>query len=320
MSFSVTAATSFVPTLSRIVLCLAFVSAGYNKVFKESEFTDLEANRLQSLGVKTTAPVTVTSWADPSLGPASLIYASYRQEAEQDPPDVTDDQNQDPEPQTQPEPEPEVKPEPKPEAKPAPPATAPRRVIRRPPPTTTPATRPDPVPTPAPAPEVQPEAPAKQPIIIKPSKSEDEVPPFAGPTPVQVTSGGSHRAPGMYRIALMVDSAGWPAPVRVAQVAAFTELIGGALLLVGLFSRIWGLGLAISMGVAFYMVSVQMNGALRTHPFEFAEDVNAFHAMYCQLGLFVLAFGIFLTGPGKMSLDQLLFGGRRQIVVDDTMM
>src|SRR5687767_15191530 len=110
MSFSVTAATSFVPTLSRIVLCLAFVSTGYNKVFKETEFTDLEANRLQSLGVKTTAPVTVTSWADPAQGTASLIYASYRQEAEQDTPDVTDDQNQgDPPSQTQPEPQPEVK-------------------------------------------------------------------------------------------------------------------------------------------------------------------------------------------------------------------
>jgi uncharacterized membrane protein YphA (DoxX/SURF4 family) len=317
MSFSVTAATSFVPTLSRIVLCLAFVSAGYNKVFKEAEFSDLEANRLQSLGVKTTAPVTVTSWADPSAG---FVYASYRQDAEQDPPDVTDDQNQgDPQPQTQPEPEPEVKPEPKP----APPATAPRRVIRRPPAATPPAaTRPDPGPTPAPAPapKAQPEPAEKPPIVIKPSKETDEeVPPFAGPNPVQATSGGAHRAPGMYKIALLVDSAGWPAPVRLAQVAAFTELIGGALLLVGLFSRIWGLGLAISMGVAFYLVTVPMYGVFATHPFEFAENTEAFNTMYCQLGLFVLAFGVFLTGPGKMSLDNLLFGGRRQIIVDDTM-
>ena len=113
----------------------------------------------------------------------------------------------------------------------------------------------------------------------------------------------------MYKIAVMLDKAGWPQPKIMTWLAAYTELVGGALLGLGLFSRIWGLGLTIAMGVAFYMVSVSMNGIFNQHPFTFAENITAFNAAYCQLGLGLLAFGIFLTGPGPLSLDRLLFGG-----------
>jgi hypothetical protein len=83
-----------------------------------------------------------------------------------------------------------------------------------------------------------------------------------------------------------------------------------------LFSRIWGFGLAIAMGVAFYLVSMQANGIFRLDPRVFAENIPNFNAAYCQAGLFVLAFGVFLTGAGPLSLDRILFGGPSEPGVD----
>jgi uncharacterized membrane protein YphA (DoxX/SURF4 family) len=105
---------------------------------------------------------------------------------------------------------------------------------------------------------------------------------------------------------------------------AFTELVGGSLLLIGLFSRVWGVGLAIAMGMAFYLTTMQtyfdigplrvgggmgpLNGAIGF------DNFKLFNTVFVQLGLFVLAFGVFLTGPGPLSFDRILFGGRREVV------
>ena len=45
----------------------------------------------------------------------------------------------------------------------------------------------------------------------------------------------------------------------------------------------------------------------------FAENALAFNTAFCQAGLFLLAFGIFLTGAGPLSLDRILFGGSDEI-------
>jgi len=89
----------------------------------------------------------------------------------------------------------------------------------------------------------------------------------------------------------------------MARLAAFTELVGGGLLFVGLFSRFWGLGLAIAMGVAFYLTS--WNLLLDSHLLNL--KVPDFNRMFTQTGLFLLAFGVFLTGAGPISLDRALF-------------
>ena len=51
MSFSQSAGIGLIPTLSRIVLCLAFASVGYNKVTRQVEFNAEQAATLQGLGV-----------------------------------------------------------------------------------------------------------------------------------------------------------------------------------------------------------------------------------------------------------------------------
>ena len=227
MSFSTFAGTAIVPTLSRIVLCAAFLPAGWNKVMTETTFSGDDAQRLIQLGVIDAEPQ-----AHIGLN-RSIIPASFQDE------EAGDDQ--------------------------------------------------------APAESAEPEQPAV---------TADE----AATTPSEA---GTYTAKPLHHVTLMLDEAGWPAPVWMARLAAFTELVGGGLLFVGLFSRVWGLGLAIAMGVAFYLTS--WNALLDSHLFSL--EVSAFNQMFAQTGLFVLAFGVFLTGAGPISLDRALF--RKTVEEDD---
>ena len=129
----------------------------------------------------------------------------------------------------------------------------------------------------------------------------------AATAPVSISA--KHRASRMHHITLMVENEGWPYPIWMARLAAFTELVGGVLILVGLFSRLWGLGLACVMGVAFYLTSLP--AIAKSGPLSLADQEIA--SMNLQLSLFVLAFGILLTGPGPLSLDRLLFGRREPV-------
>ena len=97
-----------------------------------------------------------------------------------------------------------------------------------------------------------------------------------------------------------------------AWLAALTEFVGGLLILIGFLSRVWGLGLAITMGMAFYLTTMKSYGFILDEPNPLVFTQNTPHAqgLAAQLGLFVLAFGLFLTGPGPLSLDRLLFGRR----------
>ncbi len=227
MSFSKFAGTAIVPTLSRIVLCAAFLPAGWNKVLTETTFSGDDAQRLIQLGVIDAEPQ-----AHIGLN-RSIVPASFQDEA------AGDDQ--------------------------------------------------------APAESSEPEQPAV---------TTDE----AATTPSEP---GTYKARPLHGVTLLLDKAGWPAPIWMARLAAFTELVGGGLLFVGLFSRVWGLGLAIAMCVAFYLTS--WNLLLDSHLFSL--KVPDFNRMFAQTGLFVLAFGVFLTGAGPISLDRALF--RRTVDEDD---
>lgn len=122
----------------------------------------------------------------------------------------------------------------------------------------------------------------------------------------------------LHSVTLAVEGAGWSQPTLLGWATALTELIGGALLLVGLFSRVWGLGLAIVMGVAFYMTSLPVLGDMGLFGMvvNAGGDFSAYNRMFAQLGLLVLAFGVALTGPGPLSLDRLLFRPRNNAVGD----
>lgn len=137
--------------------------------------------------------------------------------------------------------------------------------------------------------------PATAPVVTE-SEVKPVVPPPTKPAVVKVRK--------VHFVTLMLDQNGLSQyAVLGGWVAALTELVGGALLLVGLFSRIWGLGLSILMGVAFWLAgwpTVQ-------ETWIFAATPDEGHMIFCQLGLFVLAFGVLLTGPGKLSLDGAIF-------------
>lgn len=249
MTFSQYAGTAIVPTLARIVLAVAFVSAGWNKVFEDGQFTAEQATQLKGLGINPEPDTPKVTLNDSQTH--IVVLASYRL---QDPPPADPADSQ---PATPPS---------------APPSTA---GDAPPPAADNPATQ-------------QPQAP---------TASAEPLPP------------GTYKAQGLHHVTLMLADNNIPQPVWMARLAAFTELVGGAMLLLGLFSRIWGLGLAIAMGVAFYLVSMKMNGIFDMDPRRFALDIAKYNTAYCQAGLFVLAFGIFLTGPGPLSLDRMLFGG-----------
>ncbi len=241
MSFSQYAGTSIMPTLSRIVLCVAFISVGYNKLFTTSTFNAEQATKLKSLGIEVQAID-----PEPEIEPAAQVMTVSFQDVQTG--DLLDEQPN------------------------------------------------------------EEESTDDTPGDILPDDSEVE----PEPEPIEQLPPGKYEAGSMYWISLKMDEAKLPYPLWGARIAALTEFAGGILLLFGFLSRIWGLGLAFAMGVAFYIVTMGDNNVCSMWPWTFAENIGAFNTMYSQLGLGLLALGIFLTGPGPLSIDCILFGGGRK--------
>lgn len=139
----------------------------------------------------------------------------------------------------------------------------------------------------------------------KPAPPAPPAPPVSAVPPPQPPPSTStmHTARALHNVTLTVDKFGLPYQVAQAWLAALTEFLGGILILVGFLSRLCGLGLAGVMAMAFYMTSLDNLGTYFS-----MKDIGQFNMLFCQLGLFVLAFGVFLTGPGRLSVDRMLFG------------
>ncbi len=87
---------------------------------------------------------------------------------------------------------------------------------------------------------------------------------------------------------------GIPAPAFNAALSTFTELIGGALVVLGLFTRLASIPLVINMVVAVLIVKMKKVTGLN----DFVE---------LDEPLYALSFlWLFFVGPGKASLDHLL--------------
>jgi putative oxidoreductase len=98
---------------------------------------------------------------------------------------------------------------------------------------------------------------------------------------------------------------GWiPAPTPVPGffqfLAALSEFGGGIALILGLLTPIASLGLAFTM-----VVAVIFHGVVLGHPFVSAAGGPAYELAMVYLGISLL---IMTTGPGKFSVDKLLFG------------
>jgi putative oxidoreductase len=100
--------------------------------------------------------------------------------------------------------------------------------------------------------------------------------------------------PGLATAADMFQkNAGIPYPLFL--LSSFTEFLGGLFVLIGLLTRIFSAGLFINMAVAVLQVHLMKGLFSANGGFEY------------PLTLLVVSLCIFLMGPGKYSLDNLIF-------------
>jgi putative oxidoreductase len=99
----------------------------------------------------------------------------------------------------------------------------------------------------------------------------------------------------LYQFAQSVAHMGMP--YWLGYVSAFTELFGGAFLILGLLVHLAALGVAIDMAVAILKVHLH-HGLVGPQGYEF------------PLALFALAIVLIGTGPGHLAADSYMFRGR----------
>lgn len=87
----------------------------------------------------------------------------------------------------------------------------------------------------------------------------------------------------------------WPRPIFFSYVAKLVELIGAVLLALGLFTRL------VTIPLMFNMVVV----------IKYMAGGDIFNDQAATLFL-ILFLTCFLTGPGKLSLDYLVFGRKKE--------
>jgi uncharacterized membrane protein YphA (DoxX/SURF4 family) len=102
---------------------------------------------------------------------------------------------------------------------------------------------------------------------------------------------------------------GWAEPV--AWGVAVAQLLGGALIFVGLLTRLWAFVMVVMLGASFWFITIERAGMFDRNPFEWAADVAAFQEMFFVLAMFVLSFGVLCTGPGMLALDAVLWPGKK---------
>lgn len=126
-----------------------------------------------------------------------------------------------------------------------------------------------------------------------------------GETPIE----GPVAAKRMHKITLALDDRGVNQYAKLITTSAvIAEMVAGALILLGLFSRLCALVLAGGAGAALFLGSISLVTTVG-NPLNLASNahLDGFNILFRHLGLFVLALGVMLTGPGPLSLDRLLF-------------
>lgn len=289
MRWNFFAGTALMPTFARVVLALAFIATGLHKIADKVEYSAEDAAILKS-------EFDITLEEAPAAETVAMNVAFYSQATaqeeegkvappENDEPAAGDEQTKPESPAQETEKPSEVEEQPQ-----TPPANAPVDVK-----TEDKKSGPDLI-----------EIPAEE----KPAATDEPA------KPAVVDAGKKYHGLPLYQIAITLHNNNIPNGNILAWIAALTEFIGGILILVGLFSRVWGLGLAITMAMAFYLTSMQPYfvsvGILETG--EGADGYALFNRVFCQLGLGLLALLIFLVGPGPLSLDRLIFRARREVI------
>lgn len=122
---------------------------------------------------------------------------------------------------------------------------------------------------------------------------------------IMAAHGGQKLAGGPANFGAFLAQLGVPLPTLMAYVVTFVELIGGVLLILGLFSRVAALLLTINLVVAISLVKA--NVGLIAPP-------EAGAGAELDLALIAGFLVVLLAGPGKLALDGYLgtdkFGSR----------
>lgn len=149
---------------------------------------------------------------------------------------------------------------------------------------------------------------------------------------------GPAQLPGLYGLALFIQSSAnadkptMPAtlgrdawPVRMAHAAAWTELIGGAFLLVGLFTPLSAFAIACVMGTALWMTQfgpATVGGGPSTLGFlppinNFSTGDEGWAKFLWQMLIVFSALSLVFSGAGAVSVDRWIFGSRGSSGGDD---
>ena len=95
----------------------------------------------------------------------------------------------------------------------------------------------------------------------------------------------------------VLSQLGVPAPTLMAFVVTFVELVGGILLVLGLFSRLAALLLAINLAVAILLVKVNVG---------FLSPPDGGVGAELDLALIAGFLVVLFAGPGPISADRVL--------------
>ena len=114
----------------------------------------------------------------------------------------------------------------------------------------------------------------------------------------------------LYEDALLLSESGMEHPRLLAWIAVLIEFGSGIFLLPGICTRIWSMGLVVTMMSAFVVISLERNGLGHTSPLLFVRNTDAYLTAVAQLSLLTLSIGLLLTGPGPLSIDAVLRRGR----------
>jgi putative oxidoreductase len=99
-------------------------------------------------------------------------------------------------------------------------------------------------------------------------------------------------------------AANYHIPSFLGYLAAYSELVGGILLIAGLFTRLDAFLLACTMGVAAFVV--QLPDALYEVQPGAIKFFVAMRGIETPLAMFAITLALVIIGPGRVSLDALL--------------
>jgi len=100
-------------------------------------------------------------------------------------------------------------------------------------------------------------------------------------------------------------SLGIPFPTLNVYISASTELVGGILLLIGLFARLISIPMVFNFAVAIITVELSNSRDMLLHPF---ADDNFSSAIVGDTAFpfFFVCLIVLLFGPGDLSIDELI--------------